>query len=529
MSENSTKTTGYPEFLTLAKSFSTEEMKAFLRFVKSPYFNTDEKLVTLTAYIKDNFFHKKNKKFDDKVRMKIYKLLFIDEIIKGNLMPKQRNKLNKKFSLLSDSVELFFINESLKKNHSRRFIPLYNQLIKRKLSDYFHKTEKSHRKILEGIKEVDSDYYMKKYQLEWNKSDHLFKNEMNVMLKDDNLGEVAEAFDIYYITNRIKIQLTCIALMGITKKSYDFEAMESILELSKLPEYRNLPLVAVYRAAYEMEINRLRSVDKETLEEKIQGCFKASMEGFSSLVALLNEYDEKLSHGVKLDCYTLATNFCTHQVKFNNLNYSEEVFKLFERIESKGYLLTDDGKIRLGKLNNVIIAACHNKRFDWAKTVLLKYKDCLEETSQSENIYNFNLGQIAFYEKRYEDADSSFSKVELKPADFTYFITCKVLLLKCLYELDNPIRNVEKVKHISVESVFKAAKEFIRSNKLLSDIDKESYTNFILILINLYRSRHDVNRTKAKVNRIKEILEQQTVNADKKWLIEKIAELEKTK
>lgn len=50
--------------------------------------------------------------------------------------------------------------------------------------------------------------------------------------------------------------------------------------------------------------------------------------------------------------------------------------------------------------------------------------------------------------------------------------------------------------------------------------------NFIQILINLYRLRHNVNATKADAERIKEKLNTQKVSRDKQWLLDKIEELQ---
>jgi len=73
---------------------------------------------------------------------------------------------------------------------------------------------------------------------------------------------------------------------------------------------------------------------------------------------------------------------------------------------------------------------------------------------------------------------------------------------------------------------FRSTEKFFREDKSLPVIDKKGYINFIKILIKIYRLRHNVNATKAKLVSIKEELNDQKVNCDKRWLLEKIQELE---
>jgi len=298
MSENLTKKGDSPEFLTLMNSFSQEEMKSFQRFVESPYFNTDKKIIVLLSYIKDSFFRKKSKQYDKKMRKKIYKLLFPnDKEVGTTLTPQQQGRVNKKFSRLSECGKLFLLNESLKRESPQRFKLLYEQLIDRKLENYFEKFQRRHRKELESKKETNIDYYLKKYELELSKSNYQFKNAINTIGKSDNLRAVTEALDVYYIPNRIRIQLACISLMGLTQRSYDIEIIDPILNLANLSHYRDVPIVSIYRTACEMEMNRLKGADTEkTPKSHLNYYRKESEKYFDILVELLHQHENVLAN-----------------------------------------------------------------------------------------------------------------------------------------------------------------------------------------------------------------------------------------
>lgn len=93
----------------------------------------------------------------------------------------------------------------------------------------------------------------------------------------------------------------------------------------------------------------------------------------------------------------------------------------------------------------------------------------------------------------------------------------RFLLLKCLYETG-------KEYNEATEQAFNTAKKYFSNHKSMTALNKEGYQNFIQILIYLYRIRHGVG--KIKLEQVRERLQQQTVNSDKRWLLEKIGELD---
>jgi len=93
-----------------------------------------------------------------------------------------------------------------------------------------------------------------------------------------------------------------------------------------------------------------------------------------------------------------------------------------------------------------------------------------------------------------------------------------VLILKCLYEKETEYSEYTM-------QAFRSAERFFKNHQSITPKSKRGYKNFIQILIALYRTRHNINKNSTDIERIKDKLNSQKVNSDKRWLLEKIKEL----
>jgi len=90
------------------------------------------------------------------------------------------------------------------------------------------------------------------------------------------------------------------------------------------------------------------------------------------------------------------------------------------------------------------------------------------------------------------------------------------MMLKSHYELD-------KEYDERTLQIYRSAERFFNENKSLNRARKTAYKNFTRTLINVYRIKHQA--TKMTLGKVKTKLEQQELNSDKSWLLEKIGEL----
>jgi len=404
-----------PGCIELLSKFSSHEMSQFLEFVQCKYFNTDSKIVILTAFLKDNFFKKGKNKFDETVRLQALKAIFPD--ISSKKINEKQAQLTNKLGVVRQLGLRFLQVKALETDSAESAKLLYQELNKRELSASFRKQQRDDRKKLDKIKQKGDTYYYKKYQIERAEYDYRFR--MEKLINDDNLPEVIEALDISYLINRFILQLAGMALMSVSSKSHDYDT-KAIINLSEHPHYSQIPIISVCRAAYDMEYNKFQYIKLSTQQQPIEANLanKKSEQSFNNLVKLLDVNHEELPGDTLADFYTLTTNFCMHQIKLKNLSYNKKAFELYRQIDRKGLLIIDN-KIRIDKLNSMIVMACRAAEFEWAKDTLSAYKQYIHPAIR-DSVNSFLSGLIEFYQGDFVKAEKHFLQAQDEQAEIKY-------------------------------------------------------------------------------------------------------------
>ncbi len=482
--------------IELLNTFSENEIADMLHFVSCPCFNKDESIGRLLEALKKYALNEKE--FGENERSRVYEKTFINKSPpEKGLNKNQRSLLNVKMNTLTSLAEQFLAMQAVKENKSYRCELLYNTLLKRQQYRLLNKHLKKHKKELVQQEEKDTTYYAHQSKLEQVTFDYL--NHSGQLRKEDNLPELICSLDMHYLLNKLELQLTALSMRHIPgKQVYDLSSMTAMTALLDLPQYAEHPQIILYRACIVL------------METK-------SEEAYFDVLNLLEQYEPLVPLSMLKGFYTVAINHCATQIGFGKLAYFQTMFDLYKLMDAKN-LLIENGFISRSNLKNVVTMACRVEEFAWAKEAIERYRPHLRKAVR-DSVCDFLLGVIAFHQKDYETAHNKFRQVG--KIDKTYDINARLLILKCLYE--------KEIDYNSTMQTFRSAQRYFKDNKVLPTKTKKRYVNFIKILIKIYHFRDDVNGTKAKLERIKEELNTQKVNCDKRWLLEKIEELESSK
>lgn len=478
--------------IELLNTFSEQEIADILHFVSCPFFNKDESIGRLLDALKKYALN--GKEFGENERSIVYEKTFThksppEKVLNTN----QRSLLNVKMNNLTSLAEQFLAMQAVKENKSYRCELLYNTLLKRKQYRLLNKHLKRHKKELAQQKDKDTGYYTHLSKVEQVKFDYL--HHSGQLMQEDNLPDLICSLDMNYLLNKLELQLTALSMRHIPgKQEYDLSSMTAMTALLDLPQYAKHPLIILYRACIALA---------ETKSEEI----------YLNLLNLLEQYEPLVPESILKGFYTVAVSHCATQIGYGKLEYFQIMFDLYKIMDAKN-LLIDNGFISRSNLKNIVTMACRVEEFDWAKETIERYRPHLRKIVR-DSVCDFLLGVIAFHQKDYETAHKKFVRVDR--IDMTYDINTRLLILKCLYE--------EETDYYSTMQSFKSNQRYFKDNRELPAKTKKRYVNFIKILIKIYRFRDDVNATKAKLERIKEELNAQKVNCDKRWLLEKIEEL----
>ncbi len=476
--------------IDLLNTFSEKELQDFSHVVHCRYFNTDAGVTTLFEVLWKSVLGKKT--YNEQVKTMLYQKIFPDTAVADEgLTKKQRNTLQSKINALKTLAEQFLMLEAEKEDDRCKYIFLYPKLLERKQYSLFSRHAKRDKKQLEDKAAKDTAYYAQRYKIEEGRIDYLHQN--GKLLEEDNLEDLNYHLDLYYLLSKLKHHLTTLSLKRVSAGKYDLDAVKMTDLLLENVVYAKHPLVQLYLANIELFDQPGDAI-------------------YIRLLELLNRYNEVIPVRLLKPFYTSAINYCMYQIRTGQSLYFKNMFELYQIMDEKE-LIIEDGFVPIDTLRNMIISGCRVGAFDLAIQLLEQYYSFISRPVR-ESVYNFNMGLIAFHQKDYEQAHEQF--IQTKPVNTAYDINVRVLTLKCLYE------SGKEYSEPTVQA-FRTAESYFKNHKSLTGRARLSYKNFIRILINLYRIQH--RATKMTLISLKEKLEQQEVNSDKRWLLEKINEL----
>jgi len=444
--------------IELLNAFSERELADLSHFISCEYFNTDIHAVALLKALQKEVIHKKA--LDDKVQCSVFQKVFPEKSSpKDTLNKQQKSFLLAKMNVLIRLTETFLCHEALQQNQACKTELLFDKLLEKNQFSLFKRHVTRTRKELDKRPAKGIDEYACQFKMETGIFNHLHKTGEVVV--EDNLPYLIKNLDIYYLLNKLNLQVACVSLTHFSaKKSYDYASMQAIQVLLKLPQYANHPLIHIYVIALDL------------LEHN-------TTELYEQLVELIEEESSFIPKHDLNHFYMIAANFCGKKIREGKIEYYEHTFELYKKMEEKD-LLKEGNFIPVGTLKNVITLSCKLEKFEWAESIIEKYRTSLEK-QHANSVYHFNKGAVAFYQNDFKTALSHFIRVE--KVNLAYDINCRMMLLKSHYELD------EEYDERSIRA-FLMAERFIQANKELNTKNKKGYKNFVRILINIYNTRH---------------------------------------
>jgi len=179
--------------------------------------------------------------------------------------------------------------------------------------------------------------------------------------------------------------------------------------------------------------------------------------------------------------YQFAINFRVRQIRFGAKEYIDDVLSLYrEGVESE--VLLDNGHITPWTFKNMVKLGLGLQQYDWVQQFVTDYISKLE-ADKREDAYHFNLADLYYHRKEYNQALQHFNQVAF--SDIYYHLGAKVMLLKIYYETQ------ETEALASLISTFRV---FLQRNKSVPKEVKTPYLNFVNILYELFR--HGKKRSK---------------------------------
>ena len=477
-----------PKLISLLENFSRNERNTFYKFIQSPFHNENNDLVKLYEIIDREIQHigwgkNNNSRLSKEIVWKK---------IKGTT-PYVDEPMRRMSSDLSKKIYSFLAYQKFKENPLNELVYLLPKINHPKLDKHFSGILRQAKHLKEKSTLKNAEHHFSNYKIESQK--YLNAENLNSKLSSfENLEQADYHLDAFYIFNKLKNYCDLLAYKNVTASQPSILLFPNFLESIKKSPFIHEPCVKTYLLIVSMLLHpnddshffKAKNVLKET-----HNCFTKKE---------LNTI------------YIYLKNYCI-DTKINNgkSEYFHELFDIFKTLLDKEINLTN-GLIGPQDYKNIITVGLHIKEFDWTENFIQYYTQRLPKENQ-DNDLNYNLAKVYFHKEEYEKVIEQLRSVEYK--NLSYALGGKMMLLKTYYEL-------EEVSPLS--SLLDSYSIYLRRNKLISRELKQQYLNVLRFTRKLSSlapyDQAGLQKLKTQINNCKAL-------AAKKWLLEKVEELEK--
>ncbi len=381
--------------IQLLKTLSKEEFRRFRKLLLSPFFTTNPNLLALYDIIKKYYPIFDNPKL---AKEKVFKQLFPTKAYDDNKL----RGLFKEFTRLIEDFLLWQEAKVRPENRSKQLLKVY---AKRNLFDWYKRGRTRYIDALAIKPYRDLEYYEEIIDLE---ATYLYHPARQKFDKSDNtLARLMEAIDKRFILSKLRYGFEMQNQERILQKEYDLHFWELIeTEITKPNSNRVIELFSLLVKLFANEAGSLAKLEQS----------------FFTHIEELRLIDAQLVHD-----YTI--NYLIRKVNLGHTHFSTKTLEWY-KFGLKNHLLLQNGKISEAAFGNIIIYACREKEFAWAKNFMDTYKEKIN-SKHSNQVLEFNLGLWHYYKGELDDAFSV-----LRSYDFhdSFQIKVRFNTLRILFE-----------------------------------------------------------------------------------------------
>lgn len=430
--------------IQLLQSLAENELPELRNFLQSPFFNTDQRLVTLldalSPYFPDNW---------EKLPAK--------QLFFQNTWPNEKWDCKKIDYLMSDFNQL-----------AEHYLAVNNfqsesALLKVNLLDALSK-----KGLQKAYRQVNRRLEKKQLSMPAPGIDGLFLLLRHAEVQEANFGRTRQrrsdqsiqnltsSLDRYYYTYRLRLVCNMLDRQAILNTKYELFQIEYWLPHLKEQAFLGEPIIEVYYVIYQTLTNQE--------EEKY----------FQRLKYLLQEFEDRIPNQELAEIYLLSINYCLRKIRQNQVQYITEAVAIYKKgIENRA--LYQEGYLSPWTFTNVIKLSLGMKEYDWVEYFIEHYQNQLPPSFR-ENAVHYNLAELYYFREQFDQAQVHLSQVAF--TDLNFYLGARELLAKIYYET-----NAEE----SLLSLLASFSIFLKRNKKISQNIKKPYLNFCQVLFKIIR------------------------------------------
>lgn len=439
----------------LWNSLSTTESNRFLRFVSSPYHNSDQRLIQITEYLVSA--DKENRS-----REAMHEFLFPGEVY-------EYFKISNVLSYFANLIKEFLAFEYLRQNPDQfagsRMKGLQEKNLIQPLQHEFRLVRKSLSK-----KEVDDEFSLSLRQI--------LADEEDILLLRQGERKVSEGLD---------------TSVNVLHEKYVLEMIKRCCQWQNrqlmIPNQSSSLVVDDFISRYQTETFSIPSNPLIQMYGYVLNIFLRQNieESYQQLMGGLHQYGSFFPFTDEQALYQYARNFCIRKSNAGDSEYLRALLEVYQRMIDRELIFFDDS-LNHGDMKNIVSLGIILKEFDWTKWFLGTHGHRIVE-EHKRNALAYNQAHLEYAIGNYGRALNLLAQVELE--DVFYSLGARTILLKCYFEN----RDAESLyDHIN------AFAKWLSRNRHLADSQKQAHKRLLKVVKMIHKYRVVPMGPKAKLN-----------------------------
>lgn len=461
------------QLFSLLSSLEKVQLKRFLR---SPYFNKREDVVRLFEFMR----YKLPKIKVDNSRQLAFAHTYPDKVY-------NERDAYLVFSYLFKLIEEFLAFETFRKDEAQIKFYTAKSYRDRKLGSSFSQKLNESRHILSKSKLRNSDYLRRLYDLENERYNYLSSTQRSDKV---NLDEVSTAFDVYYISEKLRHHCFQISHQAIFTKDYNSNALAEVLQIiDRNPSYLDYPPIAIYYSYYQAITTDIDELSFQQFRNKIE------------------THKEYFTITELADIYLAAINICIRRANKGGQYYINEIFELHKNGIEQGLLFEND-ELSPFVFKNIMSASLKLGKLDWLEKFIHTYQSRLS-LKVRDSIVAYSMALLRFEQKNYSETMRLLATLESE--DFLLILGAKTIQLRIYYELK---------EFDALEALLESMRIYLQRKKKMG-YHKEIYQNVIRLTRKLIALP---GHNKEKKMALKLELNNMQPQSMREWFLEQVEE-----
>ncbi|MEZ4883112.1 MAG: hypothetical protein R3E32_00155 [Chitinophagales bacterium] len=468
------------KLLQILKTLHKNEWRLCSKFVRSPYFNEQQKVIELFDYLFEAAPRFAQKRI---AKETVFQHLFPNE-------PYRSIRMRQLMSSLTSLIEEFLRYEEQKKEKENGLLQLAKVYRQRSLTKLFDRCIKDLQLSQQKRISKNADYFFDEWRIYTALKEQI--EDQHKRNAEPFLQELSDSLDAFYLIHKLKISYEAINYQRFAPKEYHLNLLKEIQQHLKENPYTHIPAIGIFHQGLNTLIEEGESVHFETLKDLLMKHFK--------------DFDISETQ----DMFVMAHNYCIRQANKSGGEIDTAFRRLFDlyQFEIENDVFLEDGWLSPFVYKNAVTIGLQLHDYEWVEQFIHQYKERVKKDAR-ERLFTYNLARLYFMKKEFAEVIPLLNRVDYKEVFLE--LSAKTILLQTYLELG---------EYPALSAFLDSFSVFIHRKKSLKS-RRKPYLN----LIKYTRKVISYENQPDKLQKIFEDIQATTFLTEKGWLLEKVRQL----